>query len=443
MRWSRFMTTALWYLLIGGLLVTMVLLEGVLARLSLSSAMIYLCVGFLVGLGGLRADVFNPAHHADLIGQIAEMALLISLFTVGLRMGVPILDRRWLVPLRLAFISMGITVGLIAAIGVWGLGLSLGAAVLLGAILAPTDPVLASGVQTERGADPDALGFNLSGEGALNDATAFPFVTLGLAMLSKRGASSFSIWHWVGMDLVWATTGGVLIGATLASLIGRLVVYLRTRHAQAVGLDEFLSLGVIGIAYGAAQACDASGFLAVFAAGLALQRVEERPQPGTASLGAARRATGHDYDVLATHSHHASEVMTGAVRTFNAQLEHIAEFTVVLLVGTLLPYTAPMNALAWFIPVMLLLVRPIAVAFGALGKATLHHSGAMVSWFGIRGIGSVFYLMYAIRHGLDEPFAQLLITLTLAVISASIVIHGLSIRPLMKWYSERNPFREP
>lgn len=110
----------------------MVVAGATLARLLVSSATIYLCVGYLADPGGLNLIVPDPLHHADVIGRVAEVALLISLFTVGLRMGVPIFDRRWMVPLRLAFVSMAITVGLIAALGMWGLGLPMGAAVLLG-----------------------------------------------------------------------------------------------------------------------------------------------------------------------------------------------------------------------------------------------------------------------------------------------------------------------
>ena len=160
------------------------------------------------------------------------------------------------------------------------------------------------------------------------------------------------------------------------------------------------------------------------------------------SLGAATGAEGHAYGVIATHSHHASTVMTDAVLGFNAQLEHLAELTVVLLVGALLPYATAWYALWWFIPTMFVLVRPIAVAAGTLGAAGAGRARAMVSWFGIRGIGSVFYLMFAIRRGIDPSIAQQLITLTLATVSASIFAHGISIRPLMKWYRRRSPPEE-
>ena len=425
-----------WYLLFGLLLITMVLARATLARLLLSSATIYLCVGYFVGLGRLTPIVPDPLLHAEVIGRITEIALLISLFSVGLRMGVPILDRRWIVPLRLAFVSMAVTVAVIAVIGVWGLGLSPGAAILLGGILAPTDPVLASDLKTERGTDPDRLRFNLAGEGALNDGTAFPFVILGLALLAPT-AGAFSIWRWLLLDLIWSSIGGMLVGALVGFLTGRLIVYLRTRHFEAVGQDEFLSLGVIAVSYGLAQLCHASGFLAVFAAGLAFQRIEEMPQVGTASLGAAAGAQGHAYGVMATHSHHASAVMADAVREFNAQLERLAELTVVVLVGALLPHAMAWRVIWWFIPTMFVLVRPVSVVLGTLGVAGMGRARAMASWFGIRGIGSIFYLMLALRRGVSLPLAEQLITLTLTVVSVSILAHGVSMRPLMRWYGRR------
>ena len=430
------MSVAYWSLLLGILLITMVLIGTLLARLPLSSAMIYLGVGYALGPGGLGVITPDPIRHADLLRAVAEVAVLISLFTVGLKMGVPLFDRRWLLPLRLAFLSMAITVGFIAAVGVWGLNLSLGAAVLLGAILAPTDPVLASGVRVEPGADPDRVRFSLTGEGGLNDGTAFPFVMLGLGLmgLHELGASG---WHWWAVDLLWATVGGLLIGAALGALIGWLVVHLRTRHRTAVGLDAFLSLGLVALAYGAAHLCLASAFLAVFAAGLALQRVKEQPRAGTTSLNVAPDSRGHVYGERATHSHHASSAMTQAVQEFNEQLEKVAELAIVLIVGAMLPYAAPSVALWWFIPLLFVVLRPLAVLAGTPGEQLVARQRIMISWFGIRGIGSVFYLMFAIHYGVTGALAQELVTLTLVTVAASILVHGVSVRPLMKQYVRR------
>jgi NhaP-type Na+/H+ or K+/H+ antiporter len=434
------MTIAHWSLLLGILLITMVLIGTLLARLPLSSAMIYLVVGYALGPGGLGVIAPDPIQFADVLEPAAEIAVLIALFTVGLKMGVTPFGRHWALPLRLAFLSMAITVGLIAAVGVWALDLSLGAAVLLGAILAPTDPVLASDVQVKAGLDPDRVRFSLAGEGALNDGTAFPFVMLGLGLmgLHELGAGG---WHWWAVDVLWATVGGLCIGAALGSLIGWLVVRLRTRHRTAVGLDEFLSLGVVGLAYGAAQLCLASGFLAVFAAGLALQRGKEQPleqsRVEAKLLDAAADKSAQKAEDRATHSHHASSVMTQSVQDFNEQLEKVAELAIVLVVGAMLPYAAESLSLWWFVPLLFIVLRPLAVWAGTWRETMAQGQLGMIGWFGIRGIGSVFYLLFAIHHGVTGADARQLVSLTLMTVVASILVHGVTAQPLMEKYMLR------
>jgi NhaP-type Na+/H+ or K+/H+ antiporter len=291
-------------------------------------------------------------------------------------------------------------------------------------------------VQSQPGADPDRLGFSLAGEGGLNDGAAFPFAVLGLGLmgLGERGSD---LLHWVAIDFVWATVGGSALGAVLGAVVGRLVVYLRSRHGQAIGLDVFLALGLIGTAYGVAQWCQASGFLAVFAAGLALQRVRERPQADTRALEAAGSAAGHAYQTLATHSHHASATMRGSVEGFNEQIEKLAEMALVLVVGAMLPYAVPVPGLWWFVPVLLLVLRPVSVLVATVGEGVSARQRAMIGWFGIRGIGSVFYLLWALHRGVEGAAAQTLVSLTLWTVAASIVVHGLTAQPLMRHYGAR------
>ncbi|HZR04144.1 MAG TPA: cation:proton antiporter [Burkholderiales bacterium] len=398
----------------------------------MSSAIVYLGVGYGLGPGGLGVITPDPVRYVDLLRPVAEAAVLISLFTVGLKMGVPLLDRRWLLPVRLASMSMAITVALIAAVGVWGLNMPLGAAVLLGAILAPTDPVLASGVQMQPGPKPDQVRFSLAGEGGLNDGTAFPFVMLALGLLGLHDLGGGG-WRWWVLDLLWATLGGLFIGGALGALIGWMVVRLRTRQGGTAGWDEFLSLGLVACAYGAAQLSQASGFLGVFAAGLALQRVKEQPRTGTSALDVQSRTLEARTD-WATHSHHASLAMTRAVQGFNEQLEKVAELGIVVIVGAMLPYIAPSLALWWFIPLLLVVVRPLAVLPSTAGERLSADQRLLVGWFGIRGIGSVFYLLFAIQSGVSGALAQELATLTLGTVAASILVHGVSVQPLMRRY---------
>lgn len=427
------MTLPAWSLLVGVLLLAMVLAGTLLDRLPLSSAMVYLALGWL--LGPDVADVLrpDPLRHAALLERLAEGALLISLFAVGLRLGVPLRDRRWRLPLRLAFVSMAVMVALVAAVGYGLLGLPLGAAVLLGAILAPTDPVLASDVPVDAGSHPDRLGFSLAAEGGLNDGSAFPFVMLGFGLLGLHELGP-GLWRWWSVDLLWATVGGVAIGGLLGAATGWLVVHLRSRHDEAVGLDEFLGLGLVGLAYGVAQLSLASGFLAVFAAGLALQRVREQPQPHTRPLAAAAGSEGHSYETLATHPHHASATMRDSVQVFNGQLEKLAELALVLLVGAMLAYAKPLPALWWFVPLLLGVLRPLSVLVSTVGEGLTAPQRGMIGWFGIRGIGSVFYLLLALRQGLDGAVAETLLSLTLWTVVASIVAHGLTAQPLMQRY---------
>ena len=178
------MTATYWYIIIGLLLIVMALAGGVLKRLPLTTSMLYLGVGALLGPLGAGMISMDPIAWAAVLERVSELAVIISLFAAGLKLDLPLTDRRWWLPTRLAVLSMAITVGLIAVTGVWLLGLSIGAAVLLGAIIAPTDPVLAFDVQVENIRDRDRLRFGLTGEAGLNDGTAFPFVMLGLGLLS-------------------------------------------------------------------------------------------------------------------------------------------------------------------------------------------------------------------------------------------------------------------
>jgi NhaP-type Na+/H+ or K+/H+ antiporter len=431
------MSFAIWTLIIGALLISMTLSGTLLKRLPLSTALLYLAAGYGLGPAGLALMAPDPLIYTVLLERMAEVAVLISLFTVGLKLGLPLSNQGWRPPVRLATVSMTLTVALIAAIGVMGLGLSLGAAILLGAILAPTDPVLASDVQVEETNDRDRLRFSLTGEGALNDGAAFPFVMLGLGLLGLHDLGAEG-WRWLAIDVLWAIAGGLGIGGALGALIGRLVVYLRSRHQESVGLDEFLALGLIALTYGLAVLGHTYGFLAVFAAGLALRRVKE--QPGEVSHSAARETglqSRQAHTALATHSEYASAYMMQEVQGFNERLERIAEVAVVLVVGAMLPFIDLSARAAGFLLLLFLVVRPLSVGFGLLGAPVSRDQRILISWFGIRGIGSIYYLLYAINQGLPRALAEEIIALTLTTVAVSIVLHGISVTPLMNLYARR------
>jgi len=431
-----------WYLMVGALLVLMALAGTVLKRLPLTSAMFYMAVGLGIGplgLGMLRVDIIE---HAKLLEPLTEAAVVISLFTAGLKLRLPMTDRRWRPAMLLASVAMALTVGLIAAIAHYGLGLSIGAAVLLGAVLAPTDPVLASDVQVEHAHDREDVRFALTGEAGLNDGTAFPFVMLGLGLLGLHELGAGGL-RWLAIDVVWSIGAGLGVGTLCGALIARLVLYLRKEHSEAVGLDDFLALGLIGLSYGAALLIHSYGFLAVFAAGLALRRVErehsEEKGAAVAETPAADAASEPPTEEDATHPERAPAVMASAVLAFNEQLERIGEVTMVLILGAMLAgvsWTA--QPLAWLIPVMFLIVRPAATFLGLILTRTSFGQRAIIGWFGVRGVGSLYYLAYALTHGLSGEDARMIANITLAVVAVSVVVHGISVTPLMARYSRAN-----
>ncbi len=432
----------LWFVIIGLLLIGMALSVSFLKRLPLTTSVLYLTVGLLLGPFAAGIIRLDPLEHSSLLERVAEVAVIVSLFTAGLKLRPPFSDAQWRLPIRLALFSMIITVGMVALVGVLALDLPVGAAVLLGAVLAPTDPVLASDVQTESPWDRDRLRFSLTGEAGLNDGMAFPFVMLGLGLLGLHEIGEFG-WRWLAVDVFWAIPGGIAIGGMLGTLVGRLVLYLRREHREAVGSDDFLALGLIALSYGGALLIHTYGFLAVFAAGAALRRIERRHEEGESGEKVKKATQLGDDEETATDREKAPAYMAQAVLGFNEQLERLGEVAIVVLVGGMISSRyCPAEAL-WFIPALLLLIRPVSVWLGLFRSSASGIQRHLIAWFGIRGIGSIYYLMYAVNHGLPPELAQRLTALTLLVVAVSVLLHGISVTPLMSLYERRRPEHPP
>ena len=429
------MTFTLGFIVAGVLLIGIALSGPMRSRIPLTTSMLYLGVGFLLGPRGADLISLDPVHAPELLHRLAEIAVIVSLFTAGLKLRVDWRDARWLAPVRLATLSMVVTVALIAVTGMNLLGLSAGAAILLGAVLAPTDPVLASEVEVKSPKDQDQLRFSLTGEAGLNDGTAFPFVMLGLGVLGLHELGTGG-WRWASIDLVWAVGGGLVLGAALGTLIGHLVVYLRRTHTEALGMDEFITLGLIALAYGTALYVHAYGFLAVFAAGLALRRVEQMSTSG--NIDEAIEELERTGEETATQAETAPLHMAQEILGFNERLGRIGELALVVLVGSLLSTSLLSVRIAIFVALFLFVIRPAAAWLGLVGSPVTSQQRRLICWFGIRGIGSIYYLMYAVEHGLAEHLADDLVSVTVVAIATSIVLHGISVTPLMAWYEERS-----
>ena len=426
------MTNAQWFVLIGGLLLAMGLTSSLLKRSPVTSAIIYLAVGLLFGPTVLGLFHFNPLKQSALLEVLTEVAMLISLFSAGVKMPVPFSYSRWRAPILLATLSMGITVGLVAAFAHFVLGLPLGAGVLLGAILAPTDPVLATDVQSRHPGDRDQLRFTLTCEAGLNDGSAFPFVVLGMGLLGLHELGDMGL-RWVLVDVLWATLAGVAIGVAAGAALAHGVGILRRAPHKHELMDDFLGLGLIGVVYGLSVLVGAWGFLAVFFAAVALRQTEMKranaaPQPSDPPAPAGMAPDAADAAV---------PMVSAGSLVFKEHLERLSEVILVLLVGGSLflsSWSWDAVALALFLFVV---ARPLSVFVGLWGLRTPLRIQGMTAWFGVRGIGSLYYLMYAIQHGLAQPVALQLVQMTLIVVALSILLHGFSVKPAMGQFWHR------
>lgn len=405
----------------------------ILHRLRLTPSIVYLAIGVTLGPSVLGAFHFNPLEQAHLLEVLAEIAVLVSLFIAGMKMPMPFKWREWNAPVRLAIISMTISVVLTAVFGYYVLALPLGAAILLGAILAPTDPVLATDVQVRHMGDKDPLRFTLTSEAGMNDGSAFPFVMLGLAMLSSP-VSYELLGAWVLKDVLWSTIVALVVGLVMGRLLAQLVWKQRFLSNEGPLLDDFLGMGLIGVVYGVCLLLDAWGFLAVFAAAISLRQSELK----LASIHGPNQETGFNRQIPVNSEEptppNSTQVSEGSM-LFKESLERLSELVLVMLLGGMLfldSWSLRAVGVALF---LFLVVRPASVFLGLLGSGTPMRLQMLVGWFGVRGIGSIYYLMFAIVFGLPEALAVEFIHITLVVIVLSIVVHGLTVKPMMtKWW---------
>jgi sodium/hydrogen antiporter len=376
---------------------------------AFSPAMVYLVLG-AAAAGLVRAlgiDWLDPIEDARLIERLAEFAVIVALFGAGLKLDRPLRWHEWASTARLILIVMPLTIGAVAAFGTAAMGLSLGAAVILGAVLAPTDPVLASDVQVgppgeeQKEREPQ---FALTSEAGLNDGFAFPFVFLGAFIAAEDGTEWLP--EWLAADIAYAITVGIGLGAAAGYLTAAGARWLRDRGLLLAQFDGWLSLAAVLAVYGATELVGAYGFLAAFAGGLAFRRHE-----------------------LEHESH-------GRVHAGAETVEKIAELTLVLLLGSLVTWggLATPGLAGWLlVPLLLVAIRPLA-ALAAFDRSPVPlRERAFIGWFGIRGIGSLYYAATTIDGRLLAETEALRVFWSVVVLAGvSILAHGLTATSLSR-----------
>ncbi|MBW4470851.1 MAG: sodium:proton antiporter [Stenomitos rutilans HA7619-LM2] len=400
-------------LVIGLLLLLVTLGSGWIARLPISYALIYLVVGITLSPYGFNLIQLRP--DAKFLERMTEFVVLVSLFGCGLKMNRPLKAWAWNSTIRLIGFLMPLSIFAVAAIAHWLLQLNWGAAVLLGAILAPTDPVLASEVQLEGLCDRDELRFGLTSEGGLNDALAFPFVYFGLRWLEDDQWQNWFA-QWAAVNVLWAIVAGIGMGIGVARCIGWIDRSLQRYRPADELIEDFVALATILVTYSLTELIHGYGFAAVFVAGMVMQRRVASPDKSNSQL------------------------------RFISRLEKLTEVGAILILGSMLrlepivQFAAPALLIAGL---LLFVIRPLGTWISTIGAPIHPATRWLFGWFGIRGVGSLYYLTYAFGHGLRGQTGELIAWITFITVVLSVVLHGISSTPLMTWYERRIEHKAP
>jgi NhaP-type Na+/H+ or K+/H+ antiporter len=398
------MLPAAHFLIAGAVVLAAVWLPLFLGRVPLSLPIVAVAAGW-IGFGVFGQAGFF-ANNAAVMSSLAEIVLVTAVMGAGLRVDRSFSLAGWMSTWRLISLVMPLSILAMAALAVWMLGLPLPLALLIGAILAPTDPVLASSVglgPPEEKKQGSAVSFALTSEAGLNDGLALPFVVLAITLMRDSDDLGALLAHWATVEVLWEIMAGAAIGFGLGWSLVRVSHALPERLRLSASGQGIAVVGVMSLVYGAAQLSGANGLVAVFVA------------------GATIRLTASDLDY--TRQNHA----------FAEQIERLAMTVVLILFGGVLAGGAVKivdGAHIAFAVLTLFVVRPIAVAIGFLGSAMPTRERAALGLLGIRGIGSLFYTFYAVSTGVPN-YAVLWGEVSLTVL-LSIVIYGVGTDWMMR-----------
>lgn len=395
-------------------------LPGVLRRLPISEPIVFLAAGVTVWLVLDDLPSPDPVGNGLVAEHLTELCVIVALMGAGLAIDRPMSVRGWRSTWRLLAITMPLTIGAVTLLGWWALSLGPAAALLLGASVAPTDPVLASDVQVGEPSDSpnqeDEVRFALTSEAGLNDGLAFPFVYAALAIGLTGLSPGEWFWSWLGVDVLYRIAAGVAGGLVIGWLLGRLIF----RRAAGAPLSEtgdgFVALAATLLAYGVTELVNGYGFVAVFVCACAIRAAERE------------------------HGYH------GVLHGFVQQIERLLTVVVLVLLGGAIargllgPLTAADIAVA---VALVLVIRPVsawASLFGAAGRIgdapprnLMPRERAAVAFFGVRGVGSIYYLAFGLNHLGHTAQAPRLWAIVGLIVGLSVIVHGLTAKPAMHY----------
>ncbi len=395
-----------------GLLIALVAwLPLALKRLPLSLPIVCIGIGaaiFLLPQVTLRP---LPYRYPEVTERFAEFVVIIALMGAGLKIDRIFGWRRWAITWRLLAITMPLGIVAITLLGMTALKLPLAIALLLAASLAPTDPVLAADVQVgpPKTGDEDEVRFGLTSEAGLNDGAAFPFVHLAilLAVALPTGEPWFG--EWLTYRVLWEVVGGIVGGWLVGRVFGWLTFHIPAETKLARTGDGLIALSATFVSYGLTEIVHVYGFLAVFVTALTF------------------RSAHRDHD------------FQDEMHALTEQIERLAMMVLLILFGGAL-VSGLLTPVGWVdgvvALVILLVVRPLTGWIGLIGWAGDRREKLTLAFFGIRGVGSIYYLAYGINH-MPMAGAERLWGIVGLVVLLSILLHGLTVTPIMRSLDER------
>jgi sodium/hydrogen antiporter len=395
------------YLLAAGIITLLAaLIPSVFHKKHLTPPVFYLLIGITIAFVGRKYIDFDVMQHIEVIKRVTEFVVIIALTNAGLKIKKPFSWVTWKFSFRLLIITMPLTIVGASYLSYWLLGLAPATAVLFGALISPTDPVLAAEMQTSRPSKKDLskIRLGLTSEAGLNDGLAFPFTYLAIFLASK--GLDFGAWigSWFLIEVLYKIAVGAIVGFLVGWLLYKLIFTITSENHHSKISRGILSLALTLLPYGLTELLGGYGFIAAFVAACAFSNREDKAE---------------HMDVLHDFTEEVEQIFVGFLFIFVGIFVYAS-------IDKLLDFMTFVTALA-----LLLIIRPLSGWLGLYRTDLSKFEKFTLSFYGIRGVGSIFYLTYAFdKTNFEDAYA--LIRLTTVVVVLSVLIHGLTAAAVQK-----------
>jgi len=400
----------------GFLIALVAWLPLALRRLPLSLPIVCIALGAALFSLPQVSLAPSPLKYPEIAERFTEFVVIIALMGAGLKLDRVFGLRRWQVTWRLILVTLPLSIAAITVLAATWMGLPWPVALLLGAVLAPTDPVLASDVQVgpPKTGEEDEVRFGLTSEAGMNDGAAFPFVHLAIALALTAETGQPWAAKWLTYNVLWEIGAGIAGGWLIGRAFGWVTFRIPAETKLAQTGDGLIALAATFVSYGLTEIIHSYGFLSVFVTALTFRHAHR----------------SHDFH---REMHDVTE-----------QVERLAMMVLLLLFGGALA-RGLLQGLSWAdaaaAGIILLAIRPATGLIGLWGFRAARAEKLTIAFFGIRGVGSFYYMAYGLNH-MEVAGSERLWAIVGLVVLLSVLMHGLTVTPVMRLLDRtqgRNP----